>query len=49
MLSLVAHADNLITIISGIADLANNYKGLLSADEGCKYDELIEINLSEVT
>lgn len=33
---------------SAIADLANNYKGLLSADPDCKYDELIEINLSEL-
>lgn len=33
---------------SAIANLANSYKGLLSPDEGCKYDELIEINLSEL-
>ena len=31
-----------------IANTANNYKGLLSADPDCKYDQLIEINLSEV-
>lgn len=31
-----------------IADLASNYKGLLSADPDCKYDRVIEINLSEL-
>lgn len=33
---------------SAIANTANNYKGLLSADPDCKYDQLIEINLSEL-
>ena len=33
---------------SAIADTANNYKGLLSADPDCKYDQVIEINLSEL-
>ncbi|KAL5019353.1 hypothetical protein ScPMuIL_005075 [Solemya velum] len=28
-----------------IADLSNNYKGLLSADKGAEYDQVIEINL----
>ncbi|KAK3696221.1 hypothetical protein RRG08_027664 [Elysia crispata] len=31
-----------------IADLANQYKGLLSADANAQYDQLIEINLSEL-
>ncbi|RUS89005.1 hypothetical protein EGW08_003252 [Elysia chlorotica] len=31
-----------------IADLANQYKGLLSADSNAQYDQLIEINLSEL-
>jgi len=31
-----------------IASLADNYKGLLSSDEGAHYDEIIEINLSEL-
>lgn len=31
-----------------IADLADTYKSLLSADEGCHYDQIIEINLSEL-
>lgn len=31
-----------------IASLANNYKGLLSSDSNAKYDQLIEINLSEL-
>jgi len=30
----------------GIASLADNYKGLLSSDDGAHYDEIIEINLS---
>ena len=34
--------------LSGIASLANEYKGLLSADEGCHYDRIIEINLDTV-
>lgn len=32
----------------GIASLANNYKGLLSSDSNAQYDQLIEINLSEL-
>jgi len=32
----------------GIASLADEYKGLLSSDEKAHYDELIEINLSEL-
>lgn len=33
----------------GIAQLANDYKDvLLTADEGAKYDRVIDINLSEV-
>ncbi|ORX33377.1 aconitase-domain-containing protein [Piromyces finnis] len=31
-----------------IAELAKQYKDLLKADEGCKYDQVIEINLSEL-
>ena len=31
-----------------MADLANNYKGFLSPDKDCFYDELIEIDLSKV-
>ncbi len=31
-----------------IADLANKYKHLLSADPDSKYDQVIELNLSEV-
>ncbi|GFO33109.1 aconitate hydratase, mitochondrial [Plakobranchus ocellatus] len=31
-----------------IADLANQYKGLLSSDANAQYDQLIEINLSEL-
>jgi len=31
-----------------IADLAKQYKDLLKADEGCQYDQIIEINLSEL-
>ncbi|XP_046573032.1 aconitate hydratase, mitochondrial-like [Haliotis rubra] len=33
---------------SDIADLANKYKHLLSADPDAKYDQIIEINLSEL-
>jgi len=33
---------------SEIADLAKQYKDLLRADEGCQYDQIIEINLSEL-
>eukprot|EP00057_Strongylocentrotus_purpuratus_P016024 XP_011670498.1 PREDICTED: aconitate hydratase, mitochondrial [Strongylocentrotus purpuratus] len=33
---------------SEIADLADKNKHLLTADEGAKYDEVIEINLSEL-
>lgn len=33
---------------SELADLANNYKGFLSPDKDCSYDELIEIDLSKV-
>merc|ERR1719513_333097 len=32
----------------GIASLADEYKGLLSSDEGAHYDQIIEINLSEL-
>jgi aconitate hydratase len=32
----------------GIASLANQYKDCLVADEGCVYDQLIEINLDEL-
>merc|ERR1719242_302216 len=31
-----------------IADEAKKYRELLVPDEGCKYDQLIEINLSEL-
>jgi aconitate hydratase len=31
-----------------IADLAQSYKDCLIADEGCEYDQLIEINLDEL-
>jgi len=31
-----------------IAELAKQYKDLLKADEGCQYDQIIEINLSEL-
>ena len=31
-----------------IAELANQYSQLLCADEGAEYDQVIEINLSEV-
>lgn len=31
-----------------IAELANQYKHLLGADEGAHYDEIVEINLSEL-
>jgi len=31
-----------------IANLAQSHKNLLTADEGCKYDQVIEINLSEL-
>ena len=33
---------------SAIADQAMKYKGLLAADEGAKYDRVVEINLSEL-
>nr|CAA76360.1 aconitate hydratase [Piromyces sp. E2] len=33
---------------SEIAELAKQYKDLLKADEGCHYDQIIEINLSEL-
>merc|ERR1712157_629019 len=33
---------------SGIADLANQYKDCLVPDEGCEYDQLIEINLNDL-
>lgn len=31
-----------------IAELADSYKSLLKADEGAQYDQVIEINLSEL-
>ena len=31
-----------------IAELANTYKELLTPDEGSNYDQVIEINLSEL-
>lgn len=31
-----------------IAGLADEYSDLLVPDEGCKYDQLIELNLDEV-
>ena len=34
---------------SDIADMANKYQGLLTSDEGAQYDEVIEINLDEVS
>ena len=33
---------------TGIAGLAERYTGLLTPDDGCQYDQLIEINLDEV-
>jgi len=33
---------------SDIADEARKYKNLLTPDDGCKYDQLIEINLSDL-
>lgn len=35
-------------VFTELADLANNYKGFLSPDKDCFYDELIEIDLSKV-
>lgn len=32
-----------------IASLADEYKDLLVPDAGCEYDQVIEINLSEVS
>lgn len=32
----------------GIASLANSYKDLLSSDANAQYDQLIELNLSQV-
>jgi len=32
----------------GLADAADKFKANLSADEGCEYDQLIEINLSDL-
>jgi len=32
----------------GIADLADKYSDYLKADEGCEYDQIIEINLDEL-
>lgn len=32
-----------------IASLAEEYKDLLVPDAGCEYDQLIELNLSEVS
>lgn len=32
-----------------IAGLADEYKDLLVPDAGCEYDQLIELNLSEVS
>ena len=31
-----------------IADVSNQYKHLLMSDEGAEYDQVIEINLSEL-
>jgi len=33
---------------SEIAELADEYKHLLVPDEGCEYDQVIELNLDEV-
>lgn len=35
-------------LISEIANLAEEFKGLLVPDPGCHYDQVIEINLNEV-
>ena len=35
--------------ITAVADLANKYRGLLSPDVNCQYDEVIEIDLDKVT
>lgn len=35
-------------VFTELADLANNYKGFLSPDKDCFYDQLIEIDLSKV-
>lgn len=35
-------------VFTELADLANNYKGFLSPDKDCFYDQLIEIDLSTV-
>lgn len=34
--------------ISDIAELADEYKDLLTPDAGCEYDKIVEINLNEV-
>lgn len=39
----------IVLLSPDIADLANKYKHLLSADPDAKYDQVIEINLSEVS
>ena len=36
------------SLISDIANLADEFKDHLVPDPGCHYDQLIEINLSEV-
>ena len=36
-----------LLFVKGIADLASEYQGaLLSPDEGCHYDQIVEIDLS---
>lgn len=37
-----------IYLLTDIADLASNYKELLTPDKGCQYDKLIEIDLDKV-
>ena len=38
-----------LTFLIAISDLAHKYQHILSPDENAPYDELIEINLSEVS
>ena len=40
---------NISYFLLDLADLANSYKGILSADKNAQYDQIIDIDLSTVS
>lgn len=38
----------MMRFVAAIAELSEKHKDLLVPDEGCEYDQLIELNLDEV-